>query len=304
MAILVDEKTRVVVQGATGNQGRFHLKQMLSYGTRVMAGTSPGKGGDEVEGVPIYDTVEQAVLHHGVNASVIFVPAPFAKDAAFEAIDAGLGVVVVITEHIPVHDAMDVMAFARQRDSVVIGPNTFGVISPGKTKLGIMPPQAYKPGPVGIVARSGTLSYEIAAALTTAGLGQTTVVGLGGDRVVGLNFVEVLKRFEEDEATRAVVLVGEIGGTAEEEAAEFIKGMSKPAVAYVAGRSAPPGKRMGHAGAIIERGRGTFEGKVKALEAAGVRVATLPWEMPDLVRECLGGAAAGDGPDAQEARED
>jgi len=295
MAVIVDEKTRVVVQGATGNQGQFHLKQMLAYGTRVMAGVSPGKGGQEVEGVPVYDTVEQAVLHHGVNAAVLFVPAPFAKDAAFEAIDAGLGVVVVITEHIPVHDAMDVTAFARQRGTVVVGPNTFGIISPGKTKLGIMPAQAYKPGPVGIVARSGTLSYEIAAALTAAGLGQTTVVGLGGDRVVGLNFVEVLKRFEEDEATRAVVLVGEIGGTAEEEAAEFIKGMSKPAVAYVAGRSAPPGKRMGHAGAIIERGRGTFEGKVKALEAAGVRVATLPWEMPDLVRACLDGAAdAGD----------
>ncbi len=295
MSILVDEKTRVVVQGATGNQGRFHLSQMLAYGTRVAAGVSPGKGGQEVEGVPVYDTVEQAVLHHGVNASVIFVPAPFCKDAAFEAIDAGLGVVVIITEHIPVHDAMDIMAFARHRGTVVVGPNTFGVISPGKAKLGIMPAQAYAPGPVGIVARSGTLSYEIAAALTAAGLGQSTVVGLGGDRVAGLNFVEVLKRFEEDQATRAVVLVGEIGGTAEEEAAEYIKGMSKPAVAYIAGRSAPPGKRMGHAGAIIERGRGTFDGKVRALEAAGVRVATLPWEVAGLVEEVLsGGGPAGE----------
>jgi len=287
VAIIVDDKTRVVVQGATGNQGRFHLAQMLAYGTRVMAGTSPGKGGQEIEGVPLYDTVEQAVLHHAVNASVIFVPAPGAKDAAFEAIDAGLGVVVIVTEHIPVHDAMDIMAFARQRGTVVVGPNTFGIISPGKIKLGIMPAVAYTPGPVGIVARSGTLSYEIASALTRAGLGQTTVVGLGGDRVVGLNFVEVMKRFEEDPETEAVVLVGEIGGTAEEEAAEFAKGMSKPVVAFIAGRSAPPGKRMGHAGAIIERGRGTFEGKVKALEAAGVRVATLPWEVAGLVKEAL-----------------
>ncbi|RJQ06303.1 MAG: succinate--CoA ligase subunit alpha [Bacillota bacterium] len=287
MAIFVDERTRVVIQNATGRQGRFHLTQMLAYGTHVMAGTSPGKGGQEVEGIPIYDTVEQAVLHHAVNASVIFVPAAFAKDAVFEAADAGLGVIVVITEHIPVHDAMAMMAYARQRGSVVVGPNTFGIISPGKAKLGIMPAVAYTPGPVGIVARSGTLSYEIASALTDAGLGQTTVVGLGGDRVVGLNFVEVLKKFSDDPETRAVVLVGEIGGSAEEEASEYIKGMSKPVVAYVAGRSAPPGKRMGHAGAIIERGRGTFEGKIEALEAAGVKVAALPWQVADLVAEVL-----------------
>ena len=285
--MIVDERTRVLVQGATGNQGRFHLIQMQAYGTHVMAGTSPGKGGQEIGGLPIYDTVEQAVLHHAVNASVIFVPAAGAKDAAFEAIDAGLGVVVIVTEHVPVHDAMDIMAFARQRGVTIVGPNTFGIISPGKTKLGIMPAVAYAPGPVGIVARSGTLSYEIAAALTGAGLGQTTVVGLGGDRVVGLNFVEVLRKFEEDNETLACVLVGEIGGTAEEEASEFIKGMTKPVVAYVAGRSAPPGKRMGHAGAIIERGRGTFDGKVKALEAAGVKVATLPWEVARLVDEVL-----------------
>jgi len=294
VAIIVDERTRVVVQNATGNQGRFHLAQMKAYGTHVMCGVAPGKGGQEIEGLPVYDTVEQAVLHHGVNASVSFVPAAFAKDAAFEAIDAGLAVVVIITEHIPVHDEMDIMCFARSRGATVVGPNTFGVISPGKAKLGIMPAVAYTPGPVGIVARSGTLSYEIASALTRAGLGQSTVVGLGGDRVVGLNFVEVLKKFEEDEETRACVLVGEIGGTAEEEAAEFIKGMTKPVVAYLAGRSAPPGKRMGHAGAIIERGRGSFEGKVKALEAAGVRVAGLPWEVAGLVREVLGVEEGGD----------
>ncbi len=292
MAIIVDERTRVVVTGATGNQGRFHLGQMLAYGTHVMAGVSPGKGGQEVNGVPVYDTVEQAVLHHAVNAAVIFVPAVAAKDSCFEAIDAGCGVVVCITEHIPVHDEMDIMCFARSRGAIVVGPNTFGVISPGKTKLGIMPAVAYAPGPVGIVARSGTLSYEIASGLTRAGLGQTTVVGLGGDRVVGLNFVEVLKKFEEDPETKGVVLVGEIGGTAEEEAAEYIKGMSKPVVAYIAGRSAPPGKRMGHAGAIIERGRGTFDAKVKALEAAGVRVAALPWEVAKLVGEILPKAEA------------
>lgn len=304
MAIIVDEKTRVVVQNATGNQGRFHVAQMLAYGTRVVAGVAPGKAGSTVEGVPVYDTVEQAVLHHGVNAAVGFVPAAFAKDAAFEAIDAGLGVIVVITEHIPVHDAMHIMAFARQRGTTVVGPNTFGIISPGKAKLGIMPSVAYAPGPVGVVARSGTLSYEIAAALTAAGLGQSTVVGLGGDRVTGLSFVEVLKRFEEDSATEAVVLVGEIGGSAEEEAAEFIKGMTKPVVAYIAGRSAPPGKRMGHAGAIIERGRGTFEGKVKALRAAGVEVATLPWEMPALVDAVLARGGPSGTPGRSPAPED
>jgi len=287
MPIIVDERTRVVVQGATGTQGRFHLAQMQAYGTHVMAGSSPGKGGEEVNGVPVYDTVEQAVFHHAANASVIFVPSAGAKDAAFEAIDAGLGVIVIITEHIPVHDSMDIMAFARQRGAIVVGPNTFGIISPGKTKLGIMPAVAYAPGPVGIVARSGTLSYEIASALTRSGLGQTTVVGLGGDRVVGLNFVEVLKRFEEDPETQACVLVGEIGGSAEEDAAEYAKSMAKPVIAYIAGRTAPPGKRMGHAGAIIERGRGTFEGKVKALAAAGIRVATLPWEVAGLVAEVL-----------------
>jgi len=291
VAILVDEKTRVVVQGITGHQGAFHARQMLDYGTRVVAGVTPGKGGEEVHGVPVYETVEEAVEKHGANASAIFVPAPFARDAAFEAIDAGLRVVVIITEHIPVHDAMQVMAFGRSRGATIVGPNTFGVISPGKSKLGIMPNPIYRPGPVGIVARSGTLSYEIAANLSGAGLGQSTVVGMGGDRVVGLGFVDVLKQLERDEETRAVVLVGEIGGTAEEEAAEFIKGMTKPVVAYLAGKSAPPGKRMGHAGAIIERGRGTFESKVKALTAGGARVAGFPWEVPDLVREALGQAA-------------
>lgn len=288
MAIIVNDRTRVLVQGITGNQGSFHTRQMLAYGTRVVAGVSPGKGGQTVEGVPVYETAEEVVVKHGANASVLFVPAPQAKDAAFENIQAGVEVVVIITEHIPVHDTIEIVARAQQRGVVVVGPNTFGVISPGKCKIGIMPNQIYTPGPVGIVARSGTLSYEIAASLSAAGLGQSTVVGLGGDRVVGLSFVEVLKKMEADPETSAVVLVGEIGGSAEEEAAEYIKSMSKPVVAYLAGRSAPPGKRMGHAGAIIERGRGTFQSKVQALQDAGVRVADLPWEVPPLVKLALG----------------
>jgi len=224
---------------------------------------------------------------HGANASVIFVPAAMAKDAAFEAIDAGLGVVVVITEHVPLHDAMEIMALARERNTIVVGPNTFGVISAARCKIGIMPNHIYSPGSVGIIARSGTLSYQVASELTQAGMGQTTVVGIGGDRVVGLSFTDLLKRFEGDPETEAVVLVGEIGGTAEEEAAEYIKSMSKPVVAYLAGRSAPPGKRMGHAGAIIERGKGTFESKVKALKSAMAEVAELPWEVPGLVKKAL-----------------
>lgn len=287
MAIIVDEKIKLLVQGITGHQGQFHTGQMQEYGTRIVAGVSPGKEGEQVLGVPVYETVERAVERHGANASVIFVPAPFAKDAALEAIDAGIKLVVVITEHVPLHDAMEIMAFADARGATVVGPNTFGVISPGKCKIGIMPNHIFTPGPVGIVARSGTLSYEIAYSLTQAGMGQSTVVGMGGDRVVGLNFMEVLQQMEKDPETEAVVLVGEIGGTAEEEAAEFIKGMTKPVVAYIAGREAPPGKRMGHAGAIIERGRGSYESKVAALEAGGARVAALPWQVPDLLAEVM-----------------
>ena len=288
MSIIIDEKTKVLVQNITGNQGAFHTGQMIAFGSRVVAGTAPGKGGQEVHGVPVYDTVEEAVQKHGANASIVFVPAPFAKDAAFEAIDAGIKVLVMIPEHIPVQDAMEIAAFARQREVTVIGPNTFGLVSPGKCKMGIMPNHIYKPGPVGVVARSGTLSYEIAFTLTNAGLGQTTVVGMGGDRVIGTNFVDALRRFEADPDTKGVVMVGEIGGSAEEEAAEYIKGMSKPVVAYLAGKSAPAGKRMGHAGAIIERGRGTFDSKVKALTAAGAAVAALPWEVADLMKARLG----------------
>jgi succinyl-CoA synthetase alpha subunit len=288
VAIIVGEKTNVLVQGITGNQGTFHTKQMLAYGTRIVAGVSPGKGGQTVEGVPVYDTVAAAMENHQIDASVLFIPAPFAKDAAFEAIAAGIRVVVIITEHIPVHDEMEIIAFARRRGTIIIGPNTFGIVSSGRCKIGIPPNQFFVPGHIGVVARSGTLTYEIVANLTASGLGQSTVVGLGGDRVVGLSFVDVLEKFEKDPETRAVVLVGEIGGNAEEEAALFIKKMTKPVVAYIAGKSAPPGKRMGHAGAIIERGKGTFEGKVKALTAAGARVATLPFEVPELIKEALG----------------
>lgn len=283
----MDEKTRVLVQGITGKQGSFHVRQMLDYGTRVLAGVSPGKAGEAVHGVPVYDTVQAAVDSHAVNASVIFVPAQFARDAAFEAIDAGLETLVIITEHIPVHDAMTIMAFAAERGTLVIGPNTYGICSPDKCKIGIPPNSIFSPGTVGVVARSGTLSYEIVNAISQAGFGESTVVGMGGDRVVGLTFIDVLKRFERDESTQAVVIVGEIGGTAEEEAAEYIKTMSKPVVAYIAGRTAPPGKRMGHAGAIVERGRGSFESKVSSLEAGGAVIAEVPWEVATLIAGIL-----------------
>ncbi len=288
MAVYIDEKTNVLVQGITGNQGSFHTGQMLKYGTRIAAGVSPGKKGREVEGVPVYDTVLEACQDHDLHASVLFVPAPFAKDGALEAIDAGIKVLALVPEHIPVHDAMDIMSYAKRKGTVVVGPNTFGVVSSGKCKIGIMPNQFFVPGPVGVVARSGTLSYEIVGNLKSAGLGTSTVVGLGGDRVVGLSFIDVLKEFEMDPETEAVVMVGEIGGSAEEEAAEFIKAhVKKPVVAYLAGKSAPPGKRMGHAGAIIERGKGTFDGKVKALTAAGVQVADLSFQVPEMVKKVL-----------------
>lgn len=288
MSIYIDENTNVLVQGITGNQGTFHTRQMLTYGTKVVAGVSPGKGGQKVEDVPVYNSVNEAMEHHQIDASVLFVPARFAKDGAFEAIHAGVKVLILIPEHIPVHDAMAIMNFAKAKGTTVIGPNTFGLVSSGKCKIGIMPNQYFVLGPVGVVARSGTLSYEIVGSLKAAGLGTSTVVGLGGDRVVGLNFIDVLAKFEKDPETEVIVLVGEIGGTAEEEAAEYIgKHISKPVVAYLAGKSAPPGKRMGHAGAIIERGMGTFEGKVKALNAVGVEVASLSFEVPELVNKAL-----------------
>jgi len=289
MAIYINQSTRVLVQGITGRQGSFHTAQMLGYGTRLIGGVSPGKSGQAVEGVPVYDTMFEAMEAEPAEASILFIPAPFARDAAYEAIDAGIKILVIITENIPLHDALDIMEYARQNKVVVVGPNTFGLVSSGQCKIGIMPNRIFIPGPVGVVSRSGTLSYEIVGNLSEAGLGTSTVVGMGGDRVVGLNFIDVLKEFEKDQDTKAVVLVGEIGGSAEEEASRFIaEYMTKPVVAYIAGKSAPPGKRMGHAGAIIERGRGTFSSKIDALNKAGVRVAELPFEVPSLVNEALG----------------
>lgn len=285
MSIYVDKNTRVLVQGITGKQGSFHTGQMLAYGTNIVAGVSPGKAGQSVEGVMVYDTVFAAAEKQPIDASILFIPAPFAKDAALEALDAGVKILVLIPEHIPVNDAMDIMAHAGQKGAVVVGPNTFGLVSSGSCKIGIMPNRYFTPGPIGVVSRSGTLCYEIVGHLTESGIGTTTVVGLGGDRVVGLHFIDVLKEFEKDPSTEIIVLVGEIGGSSEEEAASYVAAsISKPVFAYLAGRSAPPGKRMGHAGAIIERGRGTFDSKVKALNEAGVKVARLPGELPALIK--------------------
>jgi succinyl-CoA synthetase alpha subunit len=289
MGIFVDKQTRAIVQGITGAQGSFHTKLMLNYGTKIVAGVTPGKGGTQIHGVPVYDTVKEAIENHHANASIIFVPAPFAAEAAFEAMEADLKTIVVITEHIPVKDAIQVMAKAKQQGAVVIGPNTPGIIAPGECKLGIMPAHVFKPGMVGIASRSGTLTYEIAAGITASGLGQSTSIGLGGDPIIGLNFVETLRRFEKDEQTKAVALIGEIGGNFEELAAEFIatKGYAKPVVAYVAGRTAPPGKRMGHAGAIVMGRTGTAKSKIEAFEKAGVQVAEKPSEVAKILSQHL-----------------
>lgn len=285
MAILVDENTRVLVQGMTGYQGEFHARRMMEFGTKVVAGTTPGKGGQTVADVPVFDTVAEAVAQTGATASCIFVPAPLAKDAALEAIASSLDPVVIITEHIPVHDAIEVVAAARAAGVRVVGPNGPGVTSPGRCKIGIMPNHLFKVGGVGLVSRSGTLTYEIVAGLTAAGLGQSTALGLGGDPVVGVTFLEAVTMFASDPETEAIVLVGEIGGSAEEEAARFIKAsVRKPVVGYIAGRTAPPGKRMGHAGAVISGSEGTAQAKVAALEAAGVRVVELPGRVPDALR--------------------
>lgn len=285
MAVIVDNDTKLVVQGITGYQGTYHSKAMRDFGTKVVAGTSPGKGGENVNDIPVYESVAEAIQNEGANTSCIFVPAPFCKDAALEAIDAGIGTIVIITEHLPVLDAIHLVAVARSRGVTVIGPNCPGIASPGKAKVGILPNNIFKQGNIGVVSRSGTLTYEIVNAITEHKLGQSTCVGIGGDRVSGMSFIDVLERFQSDRQTKQIVLVGEIGGTAEEEAAEFIKkNVDKPVVAYIAGRTAPPGKRMGHAGAIIARGRGTAESKIKALEAAGVKVAKIPTDVPELLR--------------------
>jgi succinyl-CoA synthetase alpha subunit len=284
MSILVGKNTRLIVQGMTGREGEFHTKQMIEYGTRVVGGVTPGKGGEWAAGVPVFDTVKEAVDATGANTSVIFVPARFAPDAILEAADGGISLVVCITEGIPVLDMIKVRAYLDTKPQVrLIGPNCPGLITPGEAKVGILPGHITKAGHVGIVARSGTLTYEVIYALTNRGMGQSTCVGIGGDPINGTNFIDVLQMFEDDPLTDQVVLIGEIGGSDEERAAEFIAAqMSKPVTAFIAGQTAPPGKRMGHAGAIIEGGAGTAAGKIAALEAVGVRVAKHPEEIPDL----------------------
>jgi len=285
MGIIVDKNTHAIVQGITGSQGSFHTELMLEYGTKIVAGVTPGKGGNQIHGVPVYDTVEAALEKHSANSSIIFVPAPFAAEAVLEALENGIETIVVITEHIPIKDAVNVMAYAKQVKATIIGPNTPGIITPKECKLGIMPAHIFKPGGIGIVSRSGTLTYEIAASLTKSNLGQSTCLGLGGDPITGLNFIDVLRTFEKDPKTRAVVLIGEIGGNLEELTAEYIAKQKypKPVVAFIAGRSAPPGKRMGHAGAIIMGKAGTAESKIEALRSAGVKVAEKPSDVARLL---------------------
>ncbi len=288
MAILVHEGTRVLVQGITGSEGAFHTRHMVAYGTKVVAGVTPGKGGQSLDGIPVYDSVSEALREHEIDASILFVPAAFACDAMLEAADAGIPLLVCITEGIPLHDMLKAYHLLRGYGVRLIGPNCPGLISPGKAKVGIMPGEVFQPGPVGIVSRSGTLTYEIASHLSRAGIGQSTVVGIGGDPIIGSTFTELLPLFEEDPETELVVLVGEIGGAAEEEAADYVaEHMSKPVVAYIAGFSAPPGKRMGHAGAIISGSEGTAEAKARRLEAQGIPVARTPAEVAKLVKERL-----------------
>ena len=288
MSVLVDADTRVLVQGITGHQGTVHTRQMRAFGSQVVAGVTPGKGGTQVEEVPVFDTVAEAVRTARANASVIFVPAPYARDALLEAVDAGIRLVVVVTEHIPFHDMLTMYHYARAHGTRIIGPNCPGIAAPGKAKVGIIPNVVFRPGRVGVVSRSGTLTYEIVNGIKEIGLGQSTCIGLGGDPVVGTSFVDALPLFEKDPDTDVIVMVGEIGGTAEEEGAEVIhRSIRKPVIAYVAGRSAPPGKRMGHAGAIISRGRGTAESNLSALQSAGAQVATFPYEIPGLVQAKL-----------------
>ncbi|MDI6869500.1 MAG: succinate--CoA ligase subunit alpha [Coprothermobacterota bacterium] len=288
MAVLINENTKILVQGITGNQGRFHTRSMLQAGSKVVAGVTPGKGGMEVEGVPVFDTVEEAVRETGANAAILFVPAPFAKDAAFENIEAHLNPVVIITEHVPVHDTLEILTLASAQGVMVIGPNCPGLISPSKCKMGIMPTHIFKEGNIGIVSRSGTLTYEIAFQITRSGLGQSTCIGMGGDPLVGLTYTDALMLFEGDEQTKAIVLIGEIGGGMEEEAASFIiKHIKKPVVAYIAGRTAPPEKKMGHAGAIVSGTSGSAQGKIKALREAGIPVVDLPSQIPEILKEFL-----------------
>ena len=284
MSVYINKDTKVLVQGITGSTALFHTKQMLEYGTKIVAGVTPGKGGTEVEGVPVFNTVEDAVKATGANVSVIYVPAPFAADAILEAVESELDMAICITEHIPVLDMVKVKRYMEGKKTRLVGPNCPGVITPDECKIGIMPGYIHKKGHVGVVSRSGTLTYEATHQLSQEGIGQSTAVGIGGDPVNGTNFIDVLKEFNEDEDTYAVVMIGEIGGTAEEEAAAWVKeNMTKPVVGFIGGQTAPEGKRMGHAGAIISGGKGTAADKIKAMNAAGIQVA----ETPSVIGETL-----------------
>jgi succinyl-CoA synthetase alpha subunit len=284
MAIIVDADTRVVVQGLTGSEGRFHGLRNRAYGTKVVAGVTPGKGGQDVDGIAVFDTVAEAVRDAGANTSLIFVPARFAPDAIYEAVDSGITTVICITEHIPAHDILRIYAYSRPKGVTLIGPNCPGVLSPGKANVGIIPAEVFAAGSVGLVSRSGTLTYQIGYEVAQRGLGNSTIVGIGGDPVVGSSFIDILERFEQDPETEAVVLVGEIGGDEEERAARHVaEHMTKPVFAYIAGFAAPPGKTMGHAGAIISGSSGTAQAKKEALEAVGIKVGTTPTEVADLV---------------------
>ena len=292
MAILVDTDTRLLVQGLTGSEGRFHGLRNRSHGTQVVAGVTPGKGGQDVEGIPVFDTVGAAVEQTDANTAMVFVPAPFAADAIYESLDAGLGTVICITEGVPAHEMLRIHAFIERRDVTLIGPNCPGALSPGKANVGIIPAEIFREGSVGLVSRSGTLTYQIGHELAQLGLGNSTIVGIGGDPIVGSSFIDVLARFEADPETEQVVMVGEIGGDEEEKAAAFIESeMTKPVVAYIAGFTAPPGKTMGHAGAIISGSAGTAQAKKDALEARGIRVGTTPTETAELVAELVAASA-------------
>jgi succinyl-CoA synthetase alpha subunit len=292
MAIIVDRDTRLVVQGLTGREGSFHGRRNRDYGTQVVAGVTPGKGGSDVDGIPVFDTVAESVAETGANTTMVFVPARFAGDAIYEAVDAGIGTVVCIAEGLPAHDMLRIYNSIRPKGVTMIGPNCPGALSPGKANVGIIPAEIFREGAVGLVSRSGTLTYQIGHELTQLGLGNSTIVGIGGDPVVGSSFIDILARFEQDAETEMVVMVGEIGGNEEEKAAEYIAAeMSKPVVGYIAGFAAPPGKTMGHAGAIISGSAGTAQAKKEALEACGVRVGTTPTEAAELVAELAGVAA-------------
>jgi len=288
MSILLNKNTKILVQGITGNIGATQTKYMLKEGAKIVAGVTPGKGGQKIENIPVFDTVAEAVNHFDIDVSVLFVPARVAKESVIEAIDAGIKVVALITEHTPVHDVMAMKAYSLQKNAIFIGPTTPGIITPGECKIGILPTNMFCPGPVGIVSRSGTLAYEVAANLCAKGIGQSTVVGMGADRVAGTNLTDILKLYNEDKKTKLIVVVGEIGGTQEEDAAKYIKEkMTKPVIAYIAGASVPSGKRMGHAGAIIEGGKGSAKSKIQALIASGAKVADRLYEIPSLVKELM-----------------